>query len=222
VPKKGTQQVLATLHGVGRAARAMSQDVKIDDGVVGERIGLEIGPEVFDRVELWGVRREVFQMCRAGQDALVEEFAFVGLEAIPDKHDRSSQLPLQMFEEIHGALGGDVGVWMQPKIQSDPVSCWQDAQRGDGGHFLMAAAALPQYGSLATHAPGAPHHRRHEHPRFVEEDDRCLQARGVFFTRGQSCSIQARMRCSSRSTARRVGFWGVKPRPCSRRLTCAG
>ena len=70
----------------------------------------------------------------------------------------------------------------------------------------MAATALAQHRSLSTHAPRAAHQWRHEHPGFVEENDGRSQARGVFFTRGQSCSIQARMRSSSRSTARRVGF----------------
>jgi hypothetical protein len=204
--EKAAQQVLPVLHAVRCASGAMSKDVKIDDRIVGERIGLEIRPQIFDGIEFGCVRREVLQMCRTGQDALVDELALVGLEAIPDEHDGGSQLPLQMLEKIHRALGIDVGVWMQPKVQSDPVACREDAQRGDGGDLLMAATALAQHRSLSTHAPRAAHQWRHEHPGFVEENDGRSQARGVFFTRGQSCSIQARMRSSSRSTARRVGF----------------
>jgi hypothetical protein len=66
-------------------------------------------------------------MCRAGQNAFVDEFALVGLEAVPDKHDGRSQLPLQMVEEIHCELGVDVGSRVQAKVQSDPIACRRNA-----------------------------------------------------------------------------------------------
>lgn len=210
------------LCGLRGAAGALREQMKIDDGVVGERIGFEPGPQVFERIEFGGVRRQVFQVGRTGRQALIDRRALVNPSAVPDQHEGRLQLPLQMLEEPHGALGVDVGLRMQAEIQSDPVACGRDAQRGDGGHLLMAATPLAQYGSLSPRAPGATHQRGHEHPRLVEEHECRTQARGVFFTRGQSCSIQARMRCSSRSTARRVGFWGENPSPCRSRLTCAG
>jgi len=217
-----SQQILPALHGVGSAACSMGQSVKIKGGIVGEGIGFQIGPQVLHGIEFGGVRGQIFQVCRARQDALVDELALVRLEAIPDEHDGRVQLTLQMLEEIHGALSIDVGIGMQPKVQRDPIAIWQDAQRGDGRDLVLGATALAQYWRVSAHAPGAAYQRRHEHPGFVEENDARPQACGVFFTRGQSCSIQARMRSSSRSTARRVGFWGENPRPCSRRLTCAG
>lgn len=220
--EKASQQVLPALHRVGGAACSMSEGVKIEGGIVGQGIGFEVGPQVFDGIEFGSVRRKVFQVCRTGQDAFGDEPALVGLEAIPDEDDGRTQLPLQMLEEVHGAFGVDVGICMQPKVQCDPLAAGQDAQRGDGGDLLMGASALAQYRGLSTQAPGAAHQGCHEHPGFVEENDGRSQARGVFFTRGQSWSIQARMRSSSRSTARRVGFWGENPRPCKRRLTCAG
>ena len=197
---------------------AMSEDVKIDNQVVGERIGLEIGPEVFDRDEFGGVRREVFQMCRAGQDALVEECAF-GLETIPDEHDRRSQLPLQMFEETHGALGSDVGVSMQPKpkaIRSLLAGCTARRWR----RLSMAAAALPQYG-VATHAPGAPHQGAVGVPDWSRKTIAAL-SRVAFFLLEASL---ARSRPGSLLVALDGApgrLLGMKPRPCSRRLTCAG
>jgi hypothetical protein len=210
------------LHAVGRTACTMSQALEIDGGIVGQRVGLEVSPEVFDRIEFRGVGRQVLQMCRAGQDAFLDELALVGLEAIPDEHDGHAQLTLQVLEEVHRSLGIDVGVRAESKVQSDPVACRRDAQCGDGGDLLIVLAALPKYRGLSSHAPGAAHQGGHEHPGFVEENEGRSQARGVFFTRGQSCSIQALMRSSSRSSARRVGFWGEKPRPCRSRLTCAG
>src|SRR5579862_1419105 len=196
--------------------------MQVGSRIVGERIGLQPRPEVFDRIELRSVWRQVLQMCRAGKNALIDELALMGLEAIPDEHDRRAQLSLQMFEEVQGELGVDVGSRMEPKVQGNPVARGCDAQSGDSGDLLVVLAALMKHRSLSAQAPGAPHQGGHEHAGFVEKDDGCSQACGVFFTRGQSCAIQAWMRSSSRSRERRVGFWGEKPKPCRSRLTCAG
>lgn len=220
--KESAQQILAALSAARGASGAMSEQLKIDDGIVGERIGLQPGPQVFDGVKFRGVRRQVFQVRRMGRHAFVNESALVSLEAIPDEHDGGAQLPLKMFEEVHRAFGIDVGVRVQSKVQREAVACGRNAQRSDDGDLLITATPLSQQRCVAAQAPGATHQRRHEHAGFVDEYDRGSQARGVFFTRGQSCSIQARMRSSSRSIARRVGFCGEKPRPWSMRLTCAG
>jgi len=219
---KAAQQVLPTLYRVGSAACAVGQHMKVEGRIVREGICFQIGPQVFDGIEFGSIRRQVLQMCRTRQDTFVDELALVGLEAVPDQHNGRVQLMLQVFEEIQGALGIDVGIGVQPKVQRDPIAFRQDADGGNGRDLLMRTAALAQHRSVSAQAPGAAHQWGHEHPGFVEEDDTRPQAGGVFFTRGQSCSIQARMRSSSRSTARRVGFWGENPKPCSRRLTCAG
>lgn len=222
MPEERAQQVLAVLHGVSSAACAMREAVKIDGGVVGERIGLQPGPEVLDGVQFRSVRRQVFQVSRAGQNALVDELALVGLEAIPDKHDGRAQLALQVLEEVYRALRIDVGIGVKAEVQRKPVAAGRDADCGDRGDFLVAAATLTQERCLPAQAPGPAHQRGHQHAGFVDKDDRGSQSRGVFFTRGQSCSIQALIRSSLRSSARRVGFWGEKPKPCSNRLTWAG
>jgi len=146
----------------------------------------------------------------------------VGLEAIPDKHDGRAQLALQMLEEVHRALGIDVGIGVQAKVQRQAVALGRNADGCDRRDFLVTAPTLAQKRCLSAQAPGPAHQRGHEHAGFVDKDDRGSQARGVFFTRGQSCSIQALIRSSLRSSARRVGFWGEKPKPCRSRLTWAG
>jgi hypothetical protein len=220
--EKASQQIWPTLYGESCAPRPVCEVVKIDGGIVGERIGFEPSPQVFDGIELRGVRRQVFQMCRAGQNAFVDEFALVGLEAVPDQHDGHFQLPLQMLKEIHCEFGVDVGGRVQAKVQSDPIACRRNAQRGDGADLLIVLAPLPKHRGVPAQTPGTAHQGSHEHAGFVEKNDGCIQPRGVFFTRGQSCSIQAWIRSSSRSRARRVGFCGEKPNPCRTRLTCAG
>lgn len=207
------------LHGTGCTACSLSQRVRVEARIVGERIGLQIGPQILDGVEFWGIGRQVFDMCRTRQDALIDECAGVGFEIVPDQDHRHAQLVLQMLKEIHGVLGIDVCIRMQPKVQGDPIPAGRDAQCGDGRDFSVTASALSKHGGVSTQTPGATHQGRHQQARFVEKDDGGSQACGVFFTRGQSFSTQVRMRCSSRSIARRVGFCGENPKPCNRRLT---
>lgn len=211
--EKAAQEVLPALGRVGSAAGSVRESLHVEGGIVGERIGLEPGPEIFDRIEFGSVRRKVFQVCRTRQHAFVEEFALVGLEAIPNQHKGRVQLMLKMLEEVHGALGVDVGIRVQPKVQRETIPFRQDADCSDGRDLLMRATALAQQRGLSPQTPRAADQGCHEHPGFIEENDGGSQARSVFFTRGQSCSIQARMRSSSRSTARRVGFWGENPKP---------
>jgi hypothetical protein len=178
--EKASQQILPTLHRVGSAACSVSQRVKIEGRIVRQGVGFQVGPQVFDGVEFGSVRREVLQVRRTRQDALVDEVSLVGLEAIPDQHDGRVQLMLKVLEEIHGALGVDVGIGMQSKVQGDPIPFGQDANGGDGRDFLLRTSALAQHWGLSAQTPGTAHQRGHEHPGFVEENDCRSQARGVF------------------------------------------
>ena len=210
------------LDRAGSTTSAGGQMRQINGRIVGEGVGLEIGPEVFDRIELRGVRQEVGQMCRRGRNALADQFAQVCLEAIPDQHDGATQLTLQVFEEIEHAGTVDVGIRVQAEIERDPIAPRRHAHGRDGRDLAVRAGALAQHRGVSAQAPGATHQRGHEQARFVDKDQCSAQPGSVFFTRGQSCSIHAWIRSSSRSTARRVGFCGENPKPCNRRLTCAG
>ena len=220
--EEGAQEILTVLNAEGCTASAVRQGVQVGGGIVGEAIGFEVGPDIFDGIELGGIRGEVDQVRRARQDTLPDGFAFMSLEAVPDEHDWSAQLSLQLLEEDERALAVDVGIRVETKVKREAVPGGRNAQRGDGRDLPMRAGSLMQHRGIPERAPGAAHQGRQQQARFVDEDDAGPQARSVFFTRGQSCLIQAWMRCSSRSAARRVGFWGEKPNPCSRRLTCAG
>jgi len=222
VTQEASQQRWLALYGVGGAARLASEAGQIEGRIVGEPIGFEVGPQVLNRVEFGGIGREVLKVRRAGRDAFIDQLTQMSSETIPDQHHGAAQLALQMLEEVHDAHGVDVVVGEHAKVQCQPIAGRSDAQRRDCRDFLMSARALTQHRGVSEQAPGATHQRGHQQARFVQKDDCGSQAGSVFFTRGQSCSIQARMRCSSRSTARPVGFWGEKPRPCSKRLTCAG
>lgn len=65
--------------------------------------------------------------------------------------------------------------------------------------------------SLPSRCPGATHQRCQEQSALVEEDQVSVQPPRFFLMRGQSAFAQRRMACSSRSRARRSGFWGLQP-----------
>ena len=217
--QEGAQQRGLVLDGTGGTASPCGESDQVVRRIVGQRIGLEVGPQVLDWVEFRGIGRKVFKMSRVWRDAFIDQLTEVRLEAIPDEEDGRAQLVLQVFEKVHHALGIEVGIGEQAKVKRHAITCGADAQGGDRRDLLMTSRALPEYRGVPAQAPRAAHERGHQEPRFVEKDHSGVQAGSVFFTRGQSCSIQAWIRASSRSTARRVGFCGEKPRPCRSRLT---
>lgn len=158
------------LDGACGATGACGEADQVESRVVGEWIGLEIGPEIFDWVELGRIRGQILQMRRAARNALVDELAQVRLEAIPEQHDRAAQLALQVLEEIHHAGGVDVGVGVQAEIQRYTVASGADAHGGDGRDFLMRSRALSEHRGVSAQAPGATHERRHQQAGFVEKN----------------------------------------------------
>ncbi len=219
--QEGAKERGLVLDGTGGTASPCGESDQVVSRIVGQWIAVEVAPQVLDRVEFRSIGRKVFKMSGVWRDAFIDQRTVVRLEAIPDEDDRRAQVVLQVFEKIHHALSVGVGIGKQAKVKRHAIACGGDAQGGDCRDLLMTSCALPEYRGVPAQAPRAAHERGHQEPRFVEKDQRGVQAGSVFSTRGQSCSIQARIRASSRSTARRVGFCGEKPRPCRSRLTCA-
>lgn len=91
------------------------------------------------------------------------------------------------------------------------------SQCADDGHLGAGASALQQYRGMASRRPTSANKGAHHESAFVEEDDRRFAALGVFLALSQSSCTQRRIPSSSRSMARRVGFCGLQPGPCSSR-----
>ena len=64
---------------------------------------------------------------------------------------------------------------------------------------------------LSHRTPGLMDRRDQEEARFVDKDEMGCQPCGVFFTWGQTDRFHFSMAASSRSTARRSGFWWLQP-----------
>ena len=113
-------------------------------------------------------------------------------------------------EVSESTAGGRDVVAMAAEVKSYPPADSGHRQPGDDGEAIVAIPVRDPR-CLSARSPGPPKRRDQEEPRLVETDEVRLPARCVFFTWGQRVRFQRSMRSSSRSSARRSGFWGLKP-----------
>ncbi len=139
------------------------------------------------------------------------------VQPVPNDEYRGAELAAEPAEEAKQGMGDDVFVREETKVKSHLAPSCRDGQCGDHRDALVGATALVKYGRPADRSPGASNERGHEEPALVEKDDGGPQSPGVFFTRGQSFRIHSRIASSSRSRARRSGFWGLNPSDRRRR-----
>jgi hypothetical protein len=148
-------------------------------------------------------------------EQLIQRRAFMG-GGIVQKHDHwAVQVSKQMAEEDAHFLLPDI---VEPKlvIETEMLPLRTNRDPRDDGDSL-APIAMAQERSLAPWGPRLDHVRNQQESGFVDEDEVGAQPRSVFFTRGQSFCFQRWMACSSRSTARRSGFWWLQFRLCINR-----
>lgn len=181
--------------------------------VVRERVPLQPAPDLLDRVELRRVGRqfrevEATRPSREGADRP----ASVGVQPVPDDDGVIARGTKEIAEEVPHPVAIDVLVRRQGEAKSYLPSLRRDHERRDRRGLLTVTAALVEDGGLATRRPGAAHERRREEAALVEENEVGLQPRRFFFTRGHSSLTQRWISASSRSRARRSGFWGDQPK----------
>jgi len=126
-------------------------------------------------------------------------------------------MPGKVLQEGENFPGIDISLGMKAEKELDTLTSRRNDQGGDNGNFPKVVRPLPEARCLTAGSPSSPHKWNHQEPAFIEKNKGGAYARGVFFTRGQSALIQDRMASSSRSTARRCGFWGLQPRECKTR-----
>lgn len=76
---------------------------------VGQRLGLQVGPEVLDRVELGGVGRQIFDReVPAAPDDLLNSARPVDVEVVPDEDQAWPEMASEVAEEGDDPFGMDV------------------------------------------------------------------------------------------------------------------
>jgi hypothetical protein len=209
-------------RAAGAHRRAQSLDVR--GAEIGQFARLEIAPEQFNGVEVWGVGRKAFDLQPRPLRAEVGPHAptFVGAQAIPDEHDPlPAEVPLQGAEEGDERRVG-IGARAGLKVQAGAPPVPPKPEGGGDGQPLPVRPGMVEHRRLAPRRPGASHDGVLRDPAFVLEDYPAPLAPRVFFTWGQRCRRQRRMAASSRSRAWRAGRCSDQCKPCRSRQTCAG
>lgn len=216
--KEGAKEnlVAGDLSGVPFGATAKLVD--IEGGVVRERVHLEVGPEHLDGIQLRGVGGEENRVDGAVAATEPGRGASMDVEAIPHEDDGRTELSAERPDKPKKVWGDDVLVGQERKVKSHSASPGGDGECRDHRDALMGASALIKDGRLSHGRPSATDEWGHEKPALVQENKGCLQPPGVFFTRGHWDRTHPWLAASSRSRARRSGFWGLNPRDRSRRL----
>lgn len=185
---------------------------------VRQRVGFQVTPNILHRVKFRGVCREI----KHRETALIakEVTGAPGLmraKAIPHNDKRSSQLPSKMTEKLQNPCGIYVDVGMNAEKKTHTATIRGHTQGSNYRRFFVRLRPLGEHGSFAAHPPCASQQRRHQETAFIYKDEMRLQATGFFLIRGHSSLIQRLISFSSRSMARRRGFCGLNPMPCSSR-----
>lgn len=200
----------------GQLADFVREDVHQVRLRVGPAVGqgaLEVIPDPFIGVQFRGVGREGLQV-QAGR--ATEEFlygvAMMNPAIVQQDHEGARDLAQQLPEEGRDFTTLDI-VRVEVTVQRAMATLRADGDPRDGGDAVVRIP-VPHDRRLAHRTPGPPDRGDQEEARFVDEDEVGAQPRGVFFTRGHPSRFQRAMAASSRSTARRSGFWGLQPSWC--------
>jgi hypothetical protein len=184
---------------------------------IGERLGLEVAPEVLDGIQLGRVRREMEVAGADSRKKVPDVGRAMRVGAIPYEYHRRPQMPRELFAEGQHGLGIEVFLDKQLEIQADGAPLAADAEGGDHRNLSAVPADVPEHRRASARSPGAPHHGQQKQPAFVDENQPRAQPVSFFLMRGQSCLTQRRISSSSRSQARRMGRCGVQPSDRSNR-----
>jgi hypothetical protein len=185
---------------------------------------LQITPEEFNRIELWGIRWEAFDLQPGVLRVEVTSHAatLMGAKPVPDQ---DHALPSEVL--LHGAQKGNqrrIGVRAGTglKVQAGALAIPAKGERGRNRQSFPIRAGVAQTRRLATRRPGAAHHGLLRYSALVLEDYPGPAAPGVFFYPGPPPPCHSRIAASSRSRDWRAGRCSDQFKPWRMRQTCAG
>lgn len=188
-----------------RTDEILQEVIEVLGAAVGE-VTLGQAPYSLVGIQLRRVAGEMLQtQTRMLPEQLIQRLAFMRWGLVQKHNHRAVQVSKQMAEEDAHLLLPDVA---EPKlvIEAEMLALGTDGDPRDHGDSVSPIAVV-QDRSVAARGPRFDHVGDQQEAGFVGEDEVGAQPRGVFFIRGQSLCFQRSMACSSRSAARRSGFW---------------
>lgn len=149
---------------------------------------------------------------RGAGKKFLDRVASMNLAIIEEDNQMASYLPQELAEERCHFFAMNI-VLVELAVQGKMEAFGTDGNTRDRRDTIVTIPMKHDRG-LSHRAPGLADRRNQEETRFVNKDEMGCQPLGVFFTRGQTDRFQASMAASSRSVARRSGFWWLQPIWC--------
>ena len=149
----------------------------------------------------------------------VNLFGTMGYGTIPYDDDGAVKLLQEVLQKGNHEVRIDIGIGMKTEEKTKVTSARGYAEGCNDRYLFMGTGLLIQPRCLPARAPGSADKGRHHHAVFVDKDQPGLQPGCFFLMRGHSTLTQRVIPFSSRSTARRSGFWGLHPSAWRRRPT---
>src|SRR6185437_481541 len=186
---EGGDERRAPLHRAQAPAGATLEIAEIAGAEVRHGVVLQVAPDVFNGIELWGVGGQILQGDLRAQalEILFDQSRAMRLQAIPYDQESAADRLVQGLKELHHLRALD----------------------------RAGEEAVLQHRRLALRRPGACAAGSLGQTRLVNEDDYSALPRGDFFIAGHLLSFQVRMAASSRCRARPVGRCTLHPNCCS-------
>ena len=133
----------------------------------------------------------------------------MNLSIVQYDDDMSAQMPQEIAKKHAHLVAADVhGVEVTVEAETATLGAERDTR--DGRNPVVTVAVTVDR-CLTTRTPCLAHGWNQQEARFVNEDNMGAQPFGVFFTRGHTVRFHSAIRSSSRSMARRSGFWWLQP-----------
>ena len=166
---------------------------------------LPMRPQVFNRVQLWSVRGQSFQLDPSiqGINELSYQPASMSHETVPNNKKFTLDLLVKMFKKVNDLFGSD-GAWVKLKIKP-PHAHSRYSRKLFPVKTHLKHRCLP-HRSPCTHSV-----RSFRQTAFINEHYCLPFLSGVFFKRGHRFVFQFLIAFSSRCIAWVVGFCDEKP-----------
>src|SRR4249920_2157344 len=180
---------------------------------VGQSVPLQPSPEELDWIEFGRIGRQKMQLDRAvgGSNVFTHQLTAMWSGAVPYHKQPACEVSQYGFEELDHLLFGDAA-FVQAKAHTVEVHAGDERE-------LMPIEVKLHHWRLPFECPGSHSRWSLRDTGFVDEHDQSSLASGVFFSSGQVRLRQRSIATSSRSRARRSGFWLEKPSCPSKRHT---
>ena len=173
---EGSDESRSSLHGLEPAAGVVAELAQVGGTEIAELAMLQMAPDVLDRIELWCIGGQDFELDRAIEtvDVLAHESAFVHGQAVPDDQQFAFDLSLERLEKLNHLRSLD-GAREQAEVKT--------GERDAGNHRqLLPGKAVLQDRCLPDRRPGANPGRSLRQAGLVNENDYASLTLGVFLT----------------------------------------